>query len=299
MQKRFLLGLSIVFLVSISFTACGNGAISSQTATLQENTATQTQTETPTPLPPTSTFTISPSPTWGWEAAGEVTCPILLYHHIADINPPSLYYTSIKDFSDQMKLLHDLGYTAISISLLVEAITKGADIPPRPIVISFDDGDEDVYTNAFPVMKTYDFPGILFIVSNWLGSRNYLGVDEIKEMAAFGWEVGNHSTSHVNLKDNPELTFDQAAPSRTALKNALGLPIDVFAYPNGAANGFTMSKISSYGYKAAVGLEYPYNGKVYNQGPLNLFYLSRIEVPYDETIDQFILLLPWQNPIGN
>jgi peptidoglycan/xylan/chitin deacetylase (PgdA/CDA1 family) len=298
MKKHNKLGICIVLFLNIFMGACANGAKQSQTETLPIYTDTPTQTETITPLPPTSTPTITPTPTWEWQAAGEVTCPILLYHHIADINPPSLYYTSIKDFSDQMKLLHDLGYTAIPISLLVEAITKGVNLPPRPFVITFDDGDEDVYTNAFPIMKGYEFPGILFIVSNWLGSTNYLGVDEIKEMSSFGWEVGSHSTSHVNLQDNPGLTYDQAAPSRVALKNALGLPIDVFAYPNGAATSFTMSKISSYGYKAAVGLEYPINGKFYIQAPINLFYLSRIEIPFDETLDQFKTLLPWQDPIN-
>ncbi len=299
MRYRLILGLSIMLVGCIILTGCEGGIPITVTETLTAIYTTPTQTETPTPLPPTSTYTMTPSPTWGWQAAGEVTCPILLYHHVADINPPSLYYTSINDFSDQMKLLHDLGYTAIPMSLLVEAITKGANLPPRPIVISFDDGDEDVFTNAFPIMKTYDYPGILFIVSNWLGSQHYLGADEIKEMASYRWEVGDHSTSHVNLQDNPGATFDQAAPSRIALKNALGMPIDVFAYPNGAATSFTMEKISSYGFKAAVGLEYPYNGEPYIQGPLNLFYLSRIEVPYNETIEQFVTLLPWQSPIGN
>ena len=255
-----------------------------------------TITLTPTPIPPTATPTITPTPTWVWQAAGEVTCPILLYHQISDDG--TLYYVSPADFQVQMQALHDWGYTAIPISLLVQAITGGANLPPRPIVITFDDGDENVYLNAFPVMQALGFPGVLYIVSSWLNGKDHLNTSEILEMVAAGWEVGNHSTSHVNLQDNPGLTYDQAVPSRKTLKAALGLPIDTFAYPNGAATGTTMEKISSYGYKAAVGLANPIPyGENYIQGPNDLFYLSRIEIPYNATLDQFATLLPWSGPI--
>ncbi len=63
----------------------------------------------------------------------------------------SRYYVPPDKFDDEMKLLHDWGYTTITTSMLVQAITKGALLPPRPIIITFDDSWASQYTNAFPL----------------------------------------------------------------------------------------------------------------------------------------------------
>jgi peptidoglycan/xylan/chitin deacetylase (PgdA/CDA1 family) len=251
-------------------------------------TPTMPPTATPTLSPPT----VTPTATWMFQPAGEVTCPILLYHQIEDINPPSQYYMSPIDFKAQMEALHNWGYTPIPISLLAQAITEGAELPPRPIVISFDDGDENVYTNAFPVMREQDFPGVLYIISSALGSKSHLTTTEILEMVDAGWEVGSHSTTHLNLMNNPAQTWAEASVSRQDLKADLGIPINTFAYPYGAADTFVMQKVSQYGYLAAVGL-----GLSSKQGPDNLFYLNRIEVKYGTTMDEFAALLPWSGPV--
>jgi len=245
---------------------------------------TASATITPTPLPPT----ITPTATWVFQAAGEVVCPILLYHQIADIDPPSQYYMPPADFKTQMEALRDWGYTPITISLVVKAITEGGELPPRPIVITFDDGDENVYTNAFPVMSELGFPGVLYIISSAVNGQNYLSAAQILEMAAAGWEVGSHSRTHLNLTNDPGQAWAEASQSRQLLKADLGVPINTFAYPYGAADAFVMEKVRQFGYQAAVGL-----GKSALQGPSNLFYLSRIEVKYGTTLDQFAALLPW------
>ena len=278
----------------VLLSACSISAIANPTNTSTPSstpvpptlTSTATATETPTPVPPT----LTPTPTWSFQPAGEVTCPILLYHQISDAG--TLYYVSPSDFQAQMEALRDWGYTAIPISLLVKAITQGASLPPRPVVISFDDGDENVYTNAFPIMHDLGFPGVLYIVSNYMDAKDHLSTAEVLEMVAAGWEVGDHSLSHINLLDNPAETWTQAAQSRKDLQEALNVPVDTFAYPFGAADAHIMGKISEFGYTAAVGLV---GG--YVQGPDNLFYLSRIEVPYGATLDDFASLLPWSGSV--
>ena len=250
------------------------------------STATATATITPTPLPPT----LTPTPTWAFQPAGEVICPILLYHQISDAG--TLYYVSPSDFQAQMDALRDWNYTAIPISLLVKAIMEGASLPPRPVVITFDDGNENVYMNAFPIMHDLGFPGVTYIVSSYLDAKDHLTTAEVLEMVAAGWEVGDHSMTHLNLMDNPAETWTQAEQSRKDLQAALNVPVDTFAYPFGAADAHIMGKISEYGYTAAVGLV---GGDV--QGPDNLFYLSRIEVPYGATLDDFAALLPWSGSI--
>ena len=196
------------------------------------------------------------------------------------------------EFKAQMEALHAWGYTPIPISLLAKAITSGADLPPRPVVISFDDGDQNVYTDAFPVMRDLGFPGVIYIISSALNGKDRLTSTEILEMVAAGWEVGVHSMTHINLTDNHGQVWTEASRSRSDLEDSLGIPINTFAYPYGAADTFVMRKVSRYGYTAAVGL-----GSSAVQGPDNLFYLSRIEVVYGTTLDQFAALLPWSDPV--
>jgi peptidoglycan/xylan/chitin deacetylase (PgdA/CDA1 family) len=275
-------------LLMISASACTAipYASPSPTPTVPTATLEPTSTFTPTMVPPTATPTITPTATWVWQPAGQVTCPILLYHHVADITPPAWYYISPADFEAEMNLLRDGGYTPIPISLLIQAITQGANLPPRPVVITFDDGNEDIFTNAFPIMQRLGFQGVLYIVSSRLGSQNYLGIPEISQMVSTGWEVGDHSRTHLNLVDNPGLLWDEAVQSRMDLKAALNLPIDTFAYPFGAATESTMGKVSRYGYKAAVGL-----GISPIQGPFNLFYLNRIVLDYRIDLNKFNSLI--------
>ncbi|HEY2981399.1 MAG TPA: hypothetical protein VGJ22_09485, partial [Anaerolineales bacterium] len=109
-------------------------------------TGTATVTLTPS-ITPTYTASALPTATWVTQGPDHVIVPILLYHHI-DISPiNSRYYVTPFNFEGQMKLLHDWGYETISISDLVRAITEGASLPPRPIILSFDDGHVDNLVN--------------------------------------------------------------------------------------------------------------------------------------------------------
>jgi len=274
-------------------------ALSSATA-LPAATATQTpiptHTSTATLTPTvtlTSTPTLSPTPTWAVHGPGKFACPILLYHHIglSSSQAASTYYVAPEDFESQMRALRDWGYTSISISQLVEAITRGAPLPDRPVVITFDDGNLDVYTNAFPIMQKYGFSGVMYIVVNELRADGYLGVDQIEEMAAAGWEVGSHSMSHPYLPLNHDRLNFEIAQSRIDLQQALGVPVMSFAYPFGETDTVVSQQVRDYGYTSAVGLGLPLN-----QGLYNLYYLNRRPVPAGIDLGTFASYLPWSGP---
>ena len=87
-----------------------------------------------------------------------VTVPILVYHSIPNSSAPDSRYEVSKDnFNDQMEQLRYWGYSTITVEQLVNHINRGHSLPPRPIVISFDDGYLDVYENAFPIMEKFGF----------------------------------------------------------------------------------------------------------------------------------------------
>ncbi len=162
----------------------------------------QTPSITPTPAP-----SATPTATWVAQGPGNVQVPILMYHHIAISPIGSRYYVAPDSFDSELRLLRGWDYTTISTTQLVQAITEGASLPPHPLILTFDDANEDNYTNAFPIMQKYGFTGVLYVPYDYIGTPGYLTVDNIKEMAAAGWEVGSHSLSHpVNF-----LALDSAA----------------------------------------------------------------------------------------
>ena len=259
--------------------------------------ATHTATVSPTPtLIPTFTFTptLTPLPLWVMQGPNEVIVPILLYHHIGIPQSESLYYISPFEFEKQMFLLREWGYETISVELLVRAIKEGAELPPKPIILTFDDGGETVFTNALPILQKYGFTGSAYIVHNYVGINAYMNTEQIRTLYAAGWEIGSHSLSHVDLTVRTDRQIDEIVDSRTKLQALLGLPILTFAYPFGAYDKDALHYVHFAGYSAAMGL-----GNDTLQGNKNLFYLYRMVVNGNQNLESFALLLPWRGDVTN
>ena len=259
--------------------------------------ATETATVSPSPtLIPTSTFTptLTPVPQWIKQGPNEVIVPILLYHHIGIPRSESLYYISPFEFERQMYLLREWGYQTISVELLVRAIKEGAELPPKPIVLTFDDGGETVFTNALPILQKYGFTGSAYIVHNYVGINAYMNADQIRALYAAGWEIGSHSLSHVDLTVRADRQRDEIVDSRAKLQSLLGVPILTFAYPFGAYDKDALHYVHFAGYSAAMGL-----GNDTLQGNKNLFYLYRMVVNGNQNLESFALLLPWREDTEN
>jgi len=272
-----------------------------------------TATDTAMPLPPTGTpilpstptiaapssLPVTATPTWVTQGPGHIQVPILMYHHITAVpignttcnTTPDRYCVTPDKFESELKLLHDWGYTTISTTLLVQAITRGTSLPPRPVILTFDDANEDNYTNAFPNMKKYGFTGVLYLPYNYLGTPGYLTVDQVKEMAAAGWEVGSHTLSHpINFSTlEPAALRSEVVDSRKKLAALLGLPILTFAYPFGDAPNDAVDYVHFAGYIAAMGA----TGFTSDQGPGNLFVLQRCEIAGWEDAKTITRFLPW------
>ena len=233
-------------------------------------------------------------PKWYIQGPGEVIVPILLYHHVALLQSENLYYVSPDAFERQMHLLHEWGYTTISVELLVNAIKQGAELPPKPIILTFDDGSESIFTNALPIMQKYIFTGTVYIVYNYMGLRNYMNPDQIRGLYASGWEIGSHSQSHADLTERPDRQMDEIVESRRKLQSLLGVLILSFAYPFGAYDENSVYYAHYAGYIAAMGL-----GNETLQGNNNLFYLYRQAVKGSDDLRTFGLLLPWREDLEN
>lgn len=222
---------------------------------------------------------------------GHIDAPILLYHRI-DIPEYALspYYVTPEHFEQQMALLKNWGYETISMNMLARAIRAGEDLPARPLVISFDDGQLSVYENAFPIMKKYGFTGILYLVGTYVDAQTFMTSAQIKEMVAAGWEVGSHSMSHQDLTAlESDQQFYEVTKSREVLMEKIGEPVNSFAYPFGYYNEGLMNMARRAGYSSAVGVGY-----TYYQSEWNLYVLQRRDVKGAFDLRTFAALLPWQ-----
>lgn len=310
-QRWMYVAVTLVWVLLL--TACGGWLPANPLAVWVETNSSPTPSLTPAatvtpflPLPtatstpaPTATPTLLPSPTlqptatWVWNPRGGVTAPILLYHHIGENDDNSRYYVSPAAFEQQMEWLHRHGYTTVTISTLVDALIDGGELPPRPVVITFDDGNESVYTHAFPIMERYGFVGTLYLVANRLDRNKFVNREQMRTMLDAGWEIGSHSLTHADLTQETSVLRSEVWESGQILSEAFDTPVTSFAYPFGAINPFVVERTERYGYRAAVGL-----GTSFHHDLSNLFYLARIEIRNEYDLNRFTSLLPWQSAVG-
>lgn len=189
--------------------------------------------------------------------------PILMYHKIRDLskdNPKFLTWVSPTQFKNQMEWLYQNKYTTISFDTLIEDM----EIPSKSIIITFDDGFKDNYTNAFPILKKYGFTATIFLTTDYIGRTNewdkkfnelifpMLSVKEIKEMNEYGISFGAHTCSHPDLR---KLTKQEAEKeirkSKTKIEELIGKPVTTFCYPFGLFNDETKQIVKEVGFKCA------------------------------------------------
>jgi len=260
-------------------------------------TATATATVTPTPTvtaTSTATATITPTPTPAFITveAGKITVPILLYHHVTSALDGSRYNIDPAIFDAQMKWLQDNHYTTISVSEVASLILNGGEMPRRPVVITFDDGNIDVYKNAYPILEKCGFTATFYIVDRYLNGKDMISSTQVKELIQKGWEIGSHSKYHTDLMSPGADLETEIRQSKLDMQDRLGITINSFAYPFGSANEQVIDKTIRSGYTSAVGL-----GEAITHGYYDIFYLNRIEIQADYSMEKFISLLPWSGQI--
>ena len=161
------------------------------------------------------------------------TVLVLNYHKIA--NEHKSLSVTLDDFEQHMKWLQEYGFTCITPGQLYDFVANGADLPEKPVLITFDDGYKDNYTNAFPIMKKYGMKGTIFVVTGFLGVYdNYLTWDQAKELLDAGFNIESHTYSHKSMTEaSDEDITKELVKSRQTIKEKLGIDSDFMAYPTG------------------------------------------------------------------
>ena len=184
------------------------------------------------------------------------TVLVLNYHKIA--NEHKSLSVTLDDFEQHMKWLQEYGFTCITPGQLYDFVANGADLPEKPVLITFDDGYKDNYTNAFPIMKKYGMKGTIFVVTGFLGVYdNYLTWDQAKELLEAGFNIESHTYSHKSMTEaSDEDITKELVKSRQTIKEKLGIDSDFMAYPTGSYNLHIAELVKEAGYKGAFTIKY-------------------------------------------
>ncbi|MFH1411641.1 MAG: polysaccharide deacetylase family protein [Candidatus Omnitrophota bacterium] len=179
--------------------------------------------------------------------------PILMYHAVSSDKDDSLH-VSPSNFSKQIDFLRNSGYSVISMNELVQGIRNGEPCPERTVAITFDDGFEDNFLYAFPVLAKYDMPAAIFVITGYVGKKEgYLNWDQVRLMLNNGIDIGAHTRNNEYLPSlqDPERLWDEISGSKTVLEEETGKDIMFFCYPIGGFNEEVKSMVKKAGYKAA------------------------------------------------
>ena len=228
----------------------------------------------------------TPTPQSFWQEAGYADVPILLFHHITIDKPKNGYSVSLAFFKKYLDYLKENNYHTITMAQLSQALYEGAELPLNPVIITFDDGNQNVFDNAFSLMTEYGFVGVVYIITNRINLDGFLSEDQLHQMIDSGWEVGSHGRNHIDLVEQPEALRDEVGNSKKELEQLLGIQVLSFAYPFGKADNKAKDWVKQIGYRVALGL-----GISNEHSASSRFYLSRREVKSELPLDEFIRLL--------
>lgn len=177
---------------------------------------------------------------------------ILEYHRINDQDDDE-YTITTKEFKEQMEYLQEQGYKTISFMDFVRAKKYGEKIPEKSVILTFDDGYEDNYTEVMPILAGYGMKGTVFIISNRVGVEGYLTWEQLKEMQTANIELGGHTANHLPLASLPPQKIDDELRLSKLLMEWNGLQtIYFFSYPNGSYNDTVIEDLRKNGYLTAV-----------------------------------------------
>jgi peptidoglycan/xylan/chitin deacetylase (PgdA/CDA1 family) len=167
--------------------------------------------------------------------------PVLMFHRIVPIAESGGSGSSLIDppesFTAQMKAFFDAGWHSITVATLIRNMNADVAIPPKTFAITFDDGWEDGYTYAFPIMRRFGFVATYFVVGGYIGEKDMLSGLELRELEAAGNEIGNHTQNHTSLTSTSiaHARQDVEDCSKTIARETGHRPVSM-AYPMGAIN---------------------------------------------------------------
>ena len=217
---------------------------------------------------------------------------ILMYHMISGPKTAAevKYACPPKRFEQHLKMLLSAGFKPVSINAIEDYYINQTPLPENAFLITLDDGFEDNYSNAFPILQRYQIPAVIYLATGLVGKTNQwmntpefserkmLSWTQIKAMAGKGISFGSHTVSHPKLTElDDESVGKELVQSKRIIEEQLGVACSHFAYPYGLLTEKTRELVQQAGFKTACSTRSGFNNT--DRDPL---ILHRIEVYGDD-----------------
>lgn len=228
--------------------------------------------------------------------------PIFMYHHVSNL-PVRDYLDYIltvttTNFNAQLTWLQQQGYHSITMTELFDTLYYGKALPTHPMILTFDDGYNDMYTDALPILLAHHYRGVFYIITGFTGG-NYMTWEQVKTLAQDGMQMASHTIHHVNIGQPPAGTSTQneLLLSKKTLETQLGQPIQFFCYPTGEPfhhdpiyeQQIVLADLFNDGYVGATLDPFSYDSAIQNaQTP---YQLPRVRVSGGESTQLFTSML--------
>lgn len=198
------------------------------------------------PAPP-SAQRVGPDP--------DLRVPVLMYHQFGSAPDAAAapYFTDPADFVEQLRYLQSHGYQAVTLQQVHDYWYAEGTLPERPVVITVDDGNTEVFTLVAPLLKSIGWPGVLCVLTGESPGRTTMGASQIRALVRAGWEIDSHSINHPDLTtlSSEELAV-QMSLSRQLLQREFGVRANFFCYPYGKVDARVARAAQDAGYVGAV-----------------------------------------------
>ena len=216
---------------------------------------------------------------------------ILTYHHVDDPPPGEKdqhLYVTPSAFESQMNFLKKEKFNVVSLDELRAEVLGETRLSPRSVAITFDDGFEDNYLRAFPILKRHDFPAAFFITTDRIGSvdergRRHMNAGQLRDLTSSGMTAGSHTVNHPWLARIPPSEAEgELAESKRRLEGILDGPVQWLCYPHGSFNREIATMAEELGYSGACSV-------IRDNRPKSdqLFFLPRVMVMRDTSAMRF------------
>lgn len=192
------------------------------------------------------------------EAARTARVPVLMYHDIL-AEKEVFFDVTVEEFANHLKRIDEEGLTPISFDQLYDHLRSGAPLPPKPVLLTFDDGYLGHYTHVYPLLKQYQYPAVFSLFTGKLdgevAGRSTVTWEQAQEMAADPLiTIAAHSVMHPrDLRELNDAELQrEVVESKERLEAQLGIPIRYFTYPEGNYDERVAAAVAQAGYDAAL-----------------------------------------------
>ena len=178
--------------------------------------------------------------------------PILGYHRVGSARPDHVPTLSADAFERQLAILVRFRYRVLSLEELVEHLDRGAGPPRRSVVITFDDGYEEIHTVAWPLLKRFGYPAIVFVSPGEVGRAGFATWEQLAELARDRFTVGSHTMHHSYIPLlSAEQLQDELQRSKAVIEARIGRPAHCLSYPIGGFTPQAQALARAAGYRVA------------------------------------------------